>query len=115
MEYGDGSAAEQGLSDSNISSLSSCNGALLTLSCIVKEEDAIKCYLFWRGQMIRFIPKNAKILLEHIFHIATDGGQERQSQFGLRNRDFLNGKVFDQMMQKMSTQTRDKYFEMLYK
>merc|ERR1712013_766739 len=55
------------LEDRNIRASSNCQGALLTLSFIAKERDAVKCYLYWSAQMTRLLPETTRILMHSIF------------------------------------------------
>eukprot|EP01083_Nonionella_stella_P068423 181634_1 len=52
---------------SHITGLSSCNGALLTFSFQVEQENEIKCYLWWQGKCIRFLPSDVIDILPQIF------------------------------------------------
>eukprot|EP01083_Nonionella_stella_P019174 53300_1 len=52
------------------------NGDLLTFSFHVKEEDQIKCYLFYCGLVIRFLPEDIKTVLPKIFNMEYPGNQE---------------------------------------
>eukprot|EP01084_Bolivina_argentea_P312447 540926_1 len=82
LEYGDGKKAADAnkvqtprmetvsmLTKSNIEASFHCKGSLLTFSFIVKEQDQIKCYLYWNGQTIRFMPEDVKIILPRIFNL----------------------------------------------
>eukprot|EP01084_Bolivina_argentea_P124036 219803_1 len=92
MAYGDGKEAEEGkqqsnkpaekaenkdmLKTANIQSGFHCKGALLTLSFIAQEEDAIKSYLYWNGCMMRFMPNDIKTVFPKLSHMAWNGGHK---------------------------------------
>eukprot|EP01083_Nonionella_stella_P254455 874339_1 len=59
--------------EGDIGAKNGCNGYTLTLSFHAKEEKEIKCYLFWSGQMIRFMPEDMKTLLPSIFNMEFTG------------------------------------------
>ena len=53
--------------DTNIGTNNHCKGGLMTLSFHVKSENEIKIYLFWNGNMIRFMPEDIKTVLQRLF------------------------------------------------
>ena len=57
------------LLQSNIDITSHCKSSLLTLSFQVIQYNEIHCYLYWNGQMIRFLPSDMKQLLPRIFNM----------------------------------------------
>eukprot|EP01083_Nonionella_stella_P187987 691912_1 len=44
------------LKSANIGASFHAKGGLITFSYFVKSKDVIKCYLYWNGQVIRFMP-----------------------------------------------------------
>merc|ERR1712228_18554 len=125
MEYGDGKKAEtiqlgangpnenlEALKKANIGTTSHCKGGLLTLSFIAKEEGAIRCYLYYNGQMTRFMPKDIKVVFPKLFNM------ERKTIFGRKNQQFMNKanettkkKLIDETIDRMNKVLKDKYFD----
>ncbi len=97
MNYGDGKMAENPETDrkenlstkeqlkllkkANIGTASHCKGTLLTLSFHVKSIEDIKCYLFWNGQMQRFMPEDITTVLPKIFNMNYDGNEQFMKQY----------------------------------
>eukprot|EP00483_Globobulimina_turgida_P006277 UN06287 len=117
LEYGDGSQAEKAdneggspnatneqLVKTNITSSFHCKGALLTLSFIVKEADAVKMYLYWNGQIIRLQASDIKPVFKNIFNLKW---RDEQSS----NEAFVNGKEIDELIQDIQQKVTDKYYE----
>eukprot|EP01083_Nonionella_stella_P152194 487483_1 len=63
---------------------SHCRRSTLTLSFHVKEERFVKCYLYWFGQMIRFMPEDIKTVLPDLFN------PKRQSKRNKEEEKYLN-------------------------
>merc|ERR1712130_381260 len=113
MEYGDGKEAEKvklekvkkedtmkKLKNANIGSYSHCKGGLLTFSFIVKSEDTIKCYLYWNGQMTRFMPENIKFIFSNIFNMELK-----------ENQEFIkNEKKINKIIKKINKVLKNKFF-----
>ena len=115
-DYGNGSAADMKKgqpTNANIHSCFHCKGSLLTLSFMVQEADAIKCYLYWNGQMTRFIPEGAKTVLSAIFNTK----RTKTSEIGDLNQRFLKGeqrdseKTLDEMINFMKKKIKDSQFK----
>eukprot|EP01083_Nonionella_stella_P071763 192963_1 len=72
-------------------------GGLLTLSFHVKQENEIKCYLFWNGQMIRFMPNDIKTVLPCIINMKNDPDyiKENKTELGVRIRN-MERSFFDE-------------------
>merc|ERR1712130_218701 len=116
MEYGDGKKAQavklgsekndsESLKETNIGTAFHCKGGLLTMSFIAKEEDAIKCYLYWSGQMTRFMPEDIKVVFPIIFNM------EREE-----NKIFVNDETkMNKIIGRMNEVLNDKYFDGLYR
>jgi len=51
----------------NIGASDHCNGGVITFSFHVFSEDKMKLYLYFQGQMIRFLPRDIKLLLPRLF------------------------------------------------
>merc|ERR1712228_788404 len=108
MEYGKGKNAEtvklgNGLKeeDANIGTAFHCNFGLLTLSFIAKEEEAIRCYLYFNGQMTRFMPEDIKVVFPKIFNM------ERAE-----NQQFIKKeKLIGEKINEMNKVLKDKYFD----
>merc|ERR1712130_833429 len=60
---------------SNIGSGDGCKGALMTIGFHVKSEEEIKCYLYFNGQMTRFLPKDMRRVLPQIINMDSDQNQ----------------------------------------
>ena len=116
MAYGDGLEAERGpikennggftkekFANANIGSLSPCKGAFLTFSFHVKAVDEVKCYLYWNGQIIRFMPTDIGTVLPKIFSMDWCNGE---------NAKWLeDSKGFDELVQEMNAVIKDLHFE----
>merc|ERR1712129_159561 len=87
LEYGDGRDAECGVADekaqskdelqrSNITTSFHCCGSLLTLSIMAREVDVVQCFLYYNGQMTRFMPKDVKVLFPKIFNMRWNAMRE---------------------------------------
>ena len=50
-----------------INALDPANGGLMTLSFHVESTDEIRCYLFYNGQMLRFLPEDIVLVLPIFF------------------------------------------------
>ena len=51
----------------SITSQSICNGAIMTFSFQIEQDDEIKCYLWWNQRCIRFLPNDIIDLLPYMF------------------------------------------------
>lgn len=107
MGYSDDSDAakyQQGGMDVNIGA-SHGKGSLLTFSFQVIQQDEIRCYLYWNGSMIRFMPNDVKTTLPQIFNMDWCAG---------KNIEFLNMQSKDHsienMIGKMTDILQDKKF-----
>ena len=74
---------------------------MLTFSFLVKKADVVKCYLYWNGQMIRFMPQDICTVLPKIFNMGFRGNKAF-----LKDEDNV-GEIVHEMQCKM----RDKKFE----
>eukprot|EP00483_Globobulimina_turgida_P009741 UN09760 len=120
MDYGDGSDAITGpdtsnqkdnkdekednakqLKDSNIGASFHCKGGLITFSFHVKAIDVIKCYMYWNGTIIRFMPEDIKTVLPKMF----DMGYADNQAYIDDNKD-LEG-----MIKEMQEKLVDKEFK----
>jgi len=125
MEYGDGKEAEakqekgQGqetkekLINANIGSSAHCKGALLVLSLIAKEAGSIKGYLYWNGQITRFMPEDIKILFPKLFNMKWNNGQKVGKGQLSKNEEFMANKEgeLDELIGKMKKQLTCKYYK----
>eukprot|EP01083_Nonionella_stella_P147863 467139_1 len=99
---------------SNIRSISHCHGALLTLSIIAREEDVVKAYLYWYGQIIRFEPQDIKTVLPELFNMKWNNGQPLEDEQLSANEQFLDQSNMDnvnQLIQKMKQVMIDRPFQ----
>merc|ERR1712228_697917 len=116
MAYGDGSEAEKGpnkenkhglnqqkLKNANIGSLLQCKGAFLTFSFHVKAVDEVKCYLYWNGQIIRFMPEDIRNVFPKIFNMDWCHGDNAK---WLKKNEMLDGMLLD-----MKSVIKDAHFE----
>eukprot|EP01083_Nonionella_stella_P072717 196179_1 len=60
----------------DIGAQNSFGSSALTLSFHVRQEKVIKCYLFWSGQMIRFMAEDVRTVLPNIFNMKYPGNQD---------------------------------------
>eukprot|EP01083_Nonionella_stella_P019172 53292_1 len=72
---------------------SHCHRRLLTLSFHVKTQEIIKCYLFWNGQMIRFMPSDIKDVLPRLFASSEHNSSVFDELIGAMNGTLLMGKI----------------------
>merc|ERR1712176_545433 len=100
-----------GLQKANIGSLSHCKGALLTLSLIAKEAGAIKSYLYWNGQITRFLPEHIPILFPELFNMKWNNGKNIGKNEKSENETFMEevGEL-QKLVNKMNKTLTDKYF-----
>eukprot|EP01084_Bolivina_argentea_P107933 192921_1 len=116
MKYGNGekalkekiinlNATKEELLKSNIDSGSHCKAGLLTISFHVKSKDEVKMYLYFNGQMIRFMPKDIKIILPLLFNM------EYGDNKGFLKRFLANKEGEDEMIKYMSDFVKDKHFD----
>ncbi len=74
----------------------------MTLSIHIKETDAISCYLYWNGQMTRFMPRDIVDVLPKIFNMDWNHGE---------NQMFLHNKYMtNYIINQMKTMLIDKHF-----
>eukprot|EP01084_Bolivina_argentea_P251435 421698_1 len=52
-----------------ITSQTTCNGTLMTFSFHVESMDEIRCYMYWNGQIARFLPEDAINVLSRVFDV----------------------------------------------
>merc|ERR1719410_2276637 len=81
MNYGDDKASKkvsqmEQYEDSNIRSSFHCMNALLTISFHVKQIDQISSYLYYNGQVTRFMAEDIKLFLPKIFNMAWNNGED---------------------------------------
>jgi len=102
VEYGDDSdkKAKSRSRNSNIGANSHCQGSLLTFCFHVKMMDVIKCYLYWNGQVIRFMPQDIKTVFPTMFNMKYGGNQDYID----KNQDL------DKMIEEMQKKLVDKEF-----
>eukprot|EP01084_Bolivina_argentea_P107932 192919_1 len=110
MKYGNGeqalkdvinlNATREELLKSNIDSGSHCKAGLLTISFHVKSKDEVKMYLYFNGQMIRFMPKDIKIILPLLFNM----------EYGDNNGFIKNTEEVNPIIKNISKVIKDEYF-----
>eukprot|EP01084_Bolivina_argentea_P026865 49949_1 len=94
--------------DFNISSLSSCNGALMTLSFIVKQSDAIKAYLYVNGQICRFFGEDVLDILPTFFD--KEFGTNAMFEKGA-DQDTDDMKAMKEMMEEIKGALHDREYK----
>ena len=60
----------------NIGSHDLCGGAMLTLSCHVKEDKMVRAYLYYNGQCMRFMPEDIRTVLPLLFNMEYGNNKE---------------------------------------
>merc|ERR1712176_973143 len=122
-KYGDGHDAERGGTDKQMRSIGTemmeqmqnknittsfhCCGSLLTLSIMAREVDVVQCFLYYNGQMTRFMPKDVKVMFPQMFNMRWNArGKDVKSG----NETFVEGKEIDALIAQMEKYTRDKNF-----
>lgn len=75
---------------------------LLTLSFQVLQKDEIRCYLFWNGSKVRFLPSDLRILPLKIFNMDWNNGENRKYIDGNQN--------LDKIIESMTVVIRDTLF-----
>ena len=86
--------------DRNIGANFHAKGSILTVSFHVRSQNLIKSYLYYLGQIIKLIPQNLKFLFAALFAM----------QFW-NNKEYLDSKVFEDKVIKLSDKIVDKQFE----
>ena len=95
--------------DINIGSCTSTNGSLLTFSFHIKAQDAMKCYLFYNGQCIRFLPEeDIKKILPYIFNM--EFGDNKEYMNNHEELDSLVGRIKDKGFVDSNFDTFEKMF-----
>ena len=84
----------------NIGTAFRADGTLLTLSFHVHSADIIKIYLYFNGQIIRFFPKDTKLIFTKLFNM--DYGD---------NKNFVKSEEFVEMVKEIKGTVIDKQFE----
>ena len=100
-----------------VRSTSHCDGSLLTLSIHALENDVVKCYLYWNGQKIRFVPRDIRSILPTIFNMKWNAGQEleedgtSQNEACLREEAVEHGpRSVDDIIHDMEQRLADRHF-----
>jgi len=94
-------ASRTSLLPPDIGSLSEgMTGSLMTLSFHVHSVDVIKCYLYFGGQIIRFMPSDIKNVLPRLFNMDFPG-----------NAEFVKSKLIDEYAEAMARMLMDCQFE----
>eukprot|EP01083_Nonionella_stella_P102311 290959_1 len=88
--------------ESSFGGTSHCKRGTLTFSFHVKEQTCIKCYLFWSGAMIRFMPEDIKSVLPHLFN------PKKHHHPKLGHHEAI---ALDQLIQEMKTKLVDQEFD----
>ena len=105
--------------NSNIGAASHCKGSLLTLSFHVIERDIIRCYLWWNGQMIQFMPNDLKNVLPKLFYNKwqppqfepKSGSGQYPNQFFMKETNNETKKLeIDELVSRMIPIIRDEHF-----
>eukprot|EP00483_Globobulimina_turgida_P005009 UN05019 len=86
-----------------VTSASACGSGLVILSFHVESCDEIKCYLYWQGAFIRFLPQDIATVLPLIFNNQCNGNEG----FGAR-------KVAQDLIKILKPKMRDYPFESFY-
>eukprot|EP00483_Globobulimina_turgida_P007897 UN07913 len=123
MDYGDGRDAEateknnqetrqtkEKIQKANIGSSSHCKGSLLTLSFICKEQDAIKAYLYWNGQITRFTPEDIRDVFPRLFNMEFNGGEKIGNGAKSLNQQFIeNTKEIENLIKILNGKMHGKH------
>ena len=93
----------------DITSRVSVNGGMLTFSFCVEAADEIKCYFWWLGQCIRFLPQDLVDILPRLF----DNKYGNNDKFDISNssvKDIVNKVTFkDNYFYNWYTKTTSKH------
>ena len=85
------------LYEGSIGADSDCGGSLLTFSIHAKRGDAIKVYLFYNGECIRFMPEDIFIILPLLFNMKYRSGwiQSKEAEkYDQRLKEYLEDTDF---------------------
>eukprot|EP01084_Bolivina_argentea_P185434 319771_1 len=88
---------------SNLTSRQSCNGGYLLFSFFVKSWDEVRCYMWWMGQCVRFLPQDIIDVLPRLFDI----------KYGMNKHFDISHNAVKDIVSK--TAFRDNYFRNWYK
>ena len=97
-EKGNQEDIETKMKNGNIGASDHVKGALLTFSFHVKAVDQIKCYIYYNGQMLRFMASDLRIVLPTLFNM-----DAFQNDAYLENKKFMQEldsriKLLDEML-----------------
>ena len=86
--------------DKTIGAAFAAAGSLLILSFHIRSADLIKVYLYFNGQIVRFLPKDLKALFNGLYNMDYKG-----------NKDYIEKGKIDDKITKMSAKIVDKQFD----
>lgn len=79
---------------------------------IAKEVEVVQCYLYWNGQITRFMPRDVKTLLPAMFNMKWNAGKPLVDGAKSQNERFVEADgELDALIAKMKKRLRDKNFE----
>merc|ERR1712087_808732 len=90
-----GGDTKEKLQRSNITTAFHCKGSLMTLSVIAQEVDVVQCYLYWNGQMTRFMPQDVKVLFPKLFNMKWNVRKPLGNNAKSANESFVESKELD--------------------
>merc|ERR1711971_661424 len=93
-------------------SSSHCKGSLLTLSVTAREVGVVQSYLYWNGQITRFMAQDVKTIFPRLFNMKWNAGKPLAKGGKSENERFMeNTEELDALIAKMQERLRDKNFE----
>ena len=90
----------------NITSKDAVNGQLLTFQFNVEAENAIKCYIIWNGQTMRFKGDNLADILSFIFV---------EDQESKEKEDNADNNLYEERISAFNQELKDTEFDAFYK